>query len=80
MSAPDSPSASSAATPGVIGMCSVLLLYLLSPGLFVLCHRSGIKPPLWLETMLAPIAWACLEFPTVGRLYELYMRFLGAPI
>lgn len=80
MSAPDSPSATSSATSWVIAICSVLLLYLLSPGLFVLCHKAGINSPKWLETVLAPIAWACIEFPAVGRLYELYMRALGAPV
>lgn len=58
----------------------IFVLYLLSPGLFVVFHRFGATPPQWLNYVLIPIAWACQEFPFVNRLYELYLNFLGAPI
>lgn len=80
---PDAPTSSvppSSGTAWLLGIGSLLILYLLSPGLFVVFHHFGATPPPWLNSVLTPIAWACQEFPFVSRLYDLYLAFLGAPV
>lgn len=83
MSDPDAPT--STAPPGsgtawLLGIGGMFILYLLSPGLFVLFHHFGATPPAWVNYAIIPIAWACQEFPFVSRLYDLYLSFLGAPV
>lgn len=78
--APTSSASSSSGTAWLLGIIGSLILYLLSPGLFVLFHNLGSSPPAWLNYAMLPIGWACQEFPFVSGLYDLYLSFLGAPV
>lgn len=83
MSDPDTSTSSASSGSGsvwLLGITGFIILYLLSPGLFVVFHHYGTAPPAWLNYALIPIVWACQESPFVNHLYEAYMRFLGAPV